>query len=209
MNWDDVYWRLKNEPEWLVLIFLCIAAIAGGSYYYYQNTAAGTEASEHFNRVFIQYIQSSQPEDYEPVIQQFERLSRRHAESKMYDKILYFLGKSYFKSGQYNEAVQQFLTIIRRYPESFFYESASLHVGYSFYQLGRYESALDHLSQLDTVDSKNPIWSEAKWQKALVYKMLGDDEKARDTLTEIIETTSDTDNYWTRRARELLSELIA
>lgn len=209
MDWDDIVWRLKNEPEWLALVFLFVAVIAGGSYYYYQNYTAGTEAGEYFNRVFVQYIQANNTDDYEPVIQQLKRLANRYDDSESYEKIVYFLGKSYFKQGQYSEAIQQFLTITRRYPESFFYESSQLHAGYCFYQLGQLQSALEHFSQLDELDPENPLWAEAQWEKALVYKLNEDYEKARAVLKNILENSPSSDSYWSRRAREMLSELAA
>ena len=207
MDWENVLWRFKNEPEWAALIVLVIVAVSAGGYFYYQSITGDGEVEEYFNRVFVQYVQASQTGDYEQVVQQFQRLQGQFPDSNVRDKIYFFLGKSYFETGEFREAIQQFLAITRRFPDSFFYNSAHLHAGYCFYQLGQYQEAANHFQQLTALDRDNPIRLEALWQKAFVMNMAGDSETAVKALEELLETASDQDSYWVQRARELLSQL--
>ncbi len=208
MNLEDIVWRLKNEPEWIILgLLLLFFLVGGGGYYYYNHYQSTQKAHTYFNRILRQYTRAQKPEEYKKVIRQFRQLASRFSGSAIEDKVYFFLGKSYYRQREYKKAVKSFRRIINNHQESFFLPAAYLHTGYSYYQLDKNKLALNQFQQLATrLAPTHPLWPEARWQEAQVYKRLGEKEKARRILRKIVEHSGNKNRYWSQRARSLLAD---
>lgn len=209
MEIKEIIWRLKNEPEWIILgLLVLFLGIGGGGYYYYQNYNTTREAHSYFNRVFRKYSQAQKPEDYGEVTRQLKQLANQFSGSDVIDEVYFYLGKSYYRQEKYRKAIKTFRRIIKNHPESFFLPAAHLHAGYGYYQLNKDELALHQFEVLAKKLAPNhPLWPEALWQQAQTYRRLDRREKAVELLRKIAERDGEANQYWTHRARGLLAEI--
>lgn len=204
MNVDEVVWRIRNEPEWLILGGVAFLLIIGVSVYFTGFTGdQQAEAQQAFNSAYANYQQSRRSGDFQSAIQQLNQVMGNYPNSKVTDKALFFLGKAYMQQGETLEAMRQFQSLIDDYPRSFFYEGALLNLAYGAQERGELQQARKFLQDLlDRVET-GPIRQEALWQKAMIELEENQNNQARETLSALIDQAEDEDSFWTERARQL------
>ncbi|MFB6356419.1 MAG: tetratricopeptide repeat protein [bacterium] len=208
---EEILWRLKNEPEWVVLGLLVIGlSVGGGVYYYNQMAGANAKARQQFSAVFSKYNRIGASGKYKNVIKQFKSLHRKYKDTDLADRILFFLGKSHYKAGNYLTAQKQFQRLVDNHPESFFYEPALLHLGYSALSREKYNSARDYFRKIIDESPDHSLVYEAYWQLALLKLKKGNNSGARKTLDRLISKSKQEEkNYWLKQARSLKATMDA
>ena len=188
MNVDEVVWRIRNEPEWLILGGVAFLLIIGVSVYFTGFTGdQQAEAQQSFNSAYANYQQSRRSGDFQSAIQQLNQVMGNYPNSKVTDKALFFLGKAYMQQGETLEAMRQFQSLIDDYPRSFFYEGALLNLAYGAQERGELQQARKFLQDLlDRVELEE-----------------NQNTQARETLSALIDQAEDEDSFWTERARQL------
>lgn len=204
MDVDELVWRIRNEPEWLVLGGVALLfLIVGGVYFTNVGSKGNTEARRKFNSAYARYQQARRTGNLKPAIRQLNQVISSHPESDVADETLFFLGKAYMEQGEYLKAMRQFQQLIDEHPQSFLVDGATLHMAYNATQRGKHQQALSFLDRLLNRLNNGPIRQEALWQKAMIELELKQTDKARNTLTALINQSEGEDSFWVQRARQL------
>jgi len=204
MDVDEIVWRVRNEPEWLILGGVALLLIIGGTVFFLDFGNEGqTEAQQTFNSAYANYQQSRRSGNLQSAIQQLNQVVGDYPNSNVTDKALFFLGKAYMQQGETLEAMRQFQSVIDDHPRSFFYEGALLNLAYGAQERDEPQQALEFLGKLLDRLEQGPIRQEALWQKAMIQLEQNQNDQARKTLTELIEETGSDDTFWAERARQL------
>lgn len=210
MNFRVWLERLKNEPEWVVLgVLVLLIAVGGGVFYYYQQQQESQEAERQFRRAVTIFNQADRTGDYQQALSVLRRYVNNHGNSAYGDKAHFFLGKTYYQTGQYVSAIKQFRRVQDQDPNSFFAKSSRLHIGYSNLERDKLQQAKKTFRDLTREADDHPIWVEAQWQLALLEYRLGNTESAESTLTGLLESDRDIEEFWRNWAQRLRNRLSA
>jgi TolA-binding protein len=210
MNFKSILNRIKNEPEWAVLIgLLVLLVVAGGAFFYYRSQNRSQAARRDFRQANSVYLQASQTGQYERAVKVLRRYINDHPSAVQTDKVHFFLGKSLFENGNYIEAIRQFKKLQKKFPDSIFAPSAQLHIGYANAQRGAPEKALDSYRRAISEYSEAPVVKEARWQQALVNLEMDRQDVAERHLRELTESSSNEESYWVDWAHRLRSRLAS
>jgi TolA-binding protein len=208
MNFKHLLTRLREEPEWAVLIGLLVLLLgAGGTFYYFQYQQDIQSAKQDFHRSLSLYSRAAQTGNLQRAVSTMENYVRNHPDSYRTDKIHFFLGKSYLQQNDPINAIKQFKTLIAEFPNSLFVESARLHIGYANARRGNYRAALNAYRTLASESPEHPLATEAQWQQALILWKQGKVNQASSTLASI--TTAKNDSFWTDWAGRLKNRIDA
>ncbi|GEM_PF-5036100 len=210
MDVEQLIYRIKNDPEWVVLgLLVFFILVGGGAYYYHSIRQEETEATQHFSAILQGYMMAETTEDYEELAGQFQQMFSMYEETEVADKILFYLGRSLLEAQDYEAAVEQFGRLASQFPDSFFAGSSYLHAAYAQYYLENYDHALSQLEgALYHLEENHPLRVEVLWQKARIYADQGESEEQKRVLEQLLETAEAGQEYWRRRAREELIELV-
>lgn len=210
MNFKLFLERLKNEPEWVVLgALVLLIGIGGGVFYYYQHQQESQEAERRFRRAVTIFNQADRTGNYQQARSVLRRYVNNHGGSAYGDKAHFFLGKTYYQTGQYVSAIKQFRQVRDRDPNSFFAESSRLYIGYSNLERNKPQQAKRTLRELTRDAGDHPIWVEAQWQLALLEYRLGNIESAASSLDRLLESDRDIEEFWRNWAKRLRNRLTA
>lgn len=209
MNFRGFLNRIKNEPEWAVLIgLLVLLVVAGGAFFYYRYQNQSQSAREDFRRANSVYMRASQTGEYDRAVEVLRRFTNNHPSAVQTDKVHFFLGKSLYEAGNSVEAIRQFKELQQEFPESMFAPSAQLHIGYANAQREELETALDAYRRTISEYSEDPIVKEARWQQALVNLRMDRKDVAKRHLRELTESSNE-ESYWVDWAHRLRSRLAS
>ncbi len=210
MDVEQLIYRIKNDPEWVILgLLVFFLLVGGGAYYYHSVQQEETEASQHFAAIMQGYMMADTTEDYEQLAGQFQQMFSMYEETDVADKILFYLGRSLLEAQDYEAAIEQFSRLASQYPDSFFAGSSYLHAAYAQYYLENYDHAMSQLEgALYHLEENHPLRVEVLWQKARIYSKLDDEEEQKRVLKKLLETADAGQEYWRRRAREELIGLV-
>lgn len=210
MNFRNLLGRLRDEPEWAVLVgLLVLLVVAGGVFFYYRYQSQAVSARNDFRRANTAFTQATRSGEYERSIQILRRFVNDYPDAERTDKAHFLLGKSYHGSGDQISAIKQFKQLLKKFPNSLFAGSARLHVGYANLERGAPKPARDAFRKTVSEYEGQPIVSEARWQLALVNLELDKTDAAVRQLNRLLETSSSEGTYWTDWARRLHSRLTA
>lgn len=210
MNFRELLERLRDEPEWAVLVgLLVLLVVAGGAFLYYRYQGQSASARNEFRRANTAYTQASRSGDYERSIQILRRYVNDYPDAAQTDKVHFMLGKSYHESGDQISAIKQFKQLLNKFPGSLFAGSARLHVGYANLARGAPKPARDAFEAAVAEYEDHPVVLEARWQLALVNLELDRTEAAVRQLDRLLESSPNEGTYWTDWARRLHSRLTA
>lgn len=210
MNFNKLLDRLRNEPEWAVLIgLLVLMIIAGGAFFYYQRQNRIQSAKNQFREALNVYTRAEQTRQYQRAIETLGRYVNNFPDSVQTDKALFFLGKSYYRQGEYVQAIKQFKQLLKSHPESLFAETARLHLGYANMRRGRGDAARNAFRILTSREESHPLVKEARWQMALIDLRKGRSDSALKQLQELRSDQSKERTYWSNWARILSRQLQA
>jgi TolA-binding protein len=209
MNFRRLLTRIKNEPEWAVLVgLLVLLIVAGGAFFYYRYQNRTQAVREDFRRANSVFMRVSQTGKYDRANKVLRRFINDHPSAAQTDKVYFFLGKTLFRSGNSVDAIRQFKKLQKNFPDSIFAPSAQLHVGYANAQRGELEEALDAYRRTISEYSEDPIVTEARWQQALMNLRMDQHEVAKRHLRKLTES-SNKESYWVDWARRLRSRLTS
>ncbi len=198
--------RLRNEPEWVVLIGLLVLLVgAGGSFYYYRYQQQVQSAKQRFHRSLALYVRASRTGNDQQAIATLSRFVENHPKSHRTDKIHFFLGKLYLRKTNYLDAIRQFKTLLKKFPDSLLAPSAWLHVGYANARRGEVDQAIQSYGNLVSNYPSHPLVTEAKWQRAILFSEKGRTKKASSILNQI--ATLKRESFWTEWAGQLKNRL--
>lgn len=210
MNFRKLLGRLRDEPEWAVLIgLLVLLVLAGGVFFYYRSQNQAASARNDFRRANNAFTRATRSGEYERSIQILRRFVNDYPDAAQTDKVHFMLGKSYHQSGDQISAIKQFKQLLNKSPNSLFAGSARLHVGYANLERGALKPARDAFRKTVSDFEDHPIVSEARWQLALVNLELDNTDAAVRQLNRLLETSSNEGTYWTDWARRLHSRITA
>lgn len=210
MNFNKLLDRLRNEPEWVVLVvLLLLIGLGGGVFYYYQYQENVREANTQFRRAMTVFNRASQTGDYERSMRVMRQYLNNFPDASNADKARFFLGKGYYETGQYVPAIQAFRRLRSNHPNSFFADSALLHIAYSNIERGKFDQARQALRRVTERAKDEPLWVEAQWQLALLEYRLGRNKRANSILTTLLESDRQLETYWRNWARRLKNRLSA
>ncbi len=125
-----------------------------------------------------------------------ERKAEQKAYQKAYDEL---------RALRYNKARDSFSQFIQQYPSGRYAHIAQYWVAESSYAQGNYQQAIIDYQLLLDVYPFSPKKAEAELKKAFSYYELGNKEKARRTLDELLRTYPDTTEAG--QAKRLLKKL--
>ena len=125
-----------------------------------------------------------------------ERKAEQKAYQKAYDEL---------RALRYNKARDSFTQFIQQYPSGRYAHIAQYWVAESSYAQGNYQQAIIDYQLLLDVYPFSPKKAEAELKKAFSYYELGNKEKARRTLDELLRTYPDTTEAG--QAKRLLKKL--
>jgi len=210
MNSDDIFQRLRNEPEWAVLIgLLVLLMIAGGSYFYLQYQSQQRSARSNFNQALNVYSRATRSGRFQQAISSLERFTRNHPEAIQADKAHFFLGKTYMRVEEYISAIKQFKQLLESHPDSLFAEAARLHIGYANLERGKVSRAINAFRILSSEHPDHPLSTEARWQQALLLLDRGKRKQAKGQLEKITNASNMKETYWADWATRLKNRLDA
>lgn len=208
MNFENVLNKLKNEPEWAVLIgLLLMLAVGGSTYLYYRYENRSKQAQRNFRQASTLYFQASRSGNYNRAVNSLERFINNHPEAVQSDKARFFLGKSYYETDRMIQAIKQFKNLLKTFPDSLFAGSARLHIGYANFKRNHLKKARNAFRIAAKNYSNEPIEPEARWQQALVNLELGNDNQANQALKKLIQSSKKEDAFWTDWARRLRNQI--
>lgn len=104
-----------------------------------------TESEELQYQKLIKLIDEGQEQQ---AIAGFETFLQRYPQGKYSDNAQYWLGESYYATGNYAAAVKAFNTLLVTYPESPKYPHALLKIAFSHYELKEFGKARELLQQV-------------------------------------------------------------
>ncbi len=209
LNFEAIIWRIKNEPEWLLLGLLVVVLIVGlTTYFIHGRLTDDEEARLHFTGVFQGFLMAESPQDFQEVAANLQQLGSMYPRSELLDKIRFFQAKSLLEAGEYGQAIEQLRRFLHEHPESYFNPAARLNIAYAHYYLENFEQATSQLQALiRELDSVHPLWAEAVWQQARVYSQQENRVAQVETLEMLVEQIDPDQEYWYLRAREELIDL--
>jgi TolA-binding protein len=208
MNFNNLSTRLREEPEWAVLIGLLVLLVgAGGTFYYYQYQQRIQSANQKFHRSLSLYSRATQSGNFKRAVSVMENYVRNHPDNYRTDKIHFFLGKLYLQQNKPINSIEQFKILISDFPNSLFLESARLHIGYANARRGNYSAALRAYRKLSSKSPDHPLATEAQWQRALLLWKQGKDDQASSILAKVISPKKE--NFWTDWAGRLKNRINA
>ncbi len=97
---------------------------------------------------YMQALDSLKNAKYPDAINELQQFLKTYPKSDLADNAEYWLGESYYASGDFSSAAQAFRTLLDQWPSSSKAPDSLLQLGYSQYELKQYSDARSTLAQV-------------------------------------------------------------
>ena len=118
-------------------------------------------------------------------IQLFETYRRQFPKDRNMDRVLFFLGVSYFKKGQLDKGRDRYEALIKRFPKSEYVDDVQFELGEYYFNKSQWKTATSHYRKVAT-NPKLRLYSFALYKLAWCRLKMGQTNRAIANLEAVI-----------------------
>lgn len=159
-----------------VLLIMSVSGCAYFNTYYNAQKLYKSASKKHDQFPDTIAVTSSEKIDLKKAIDKYSEVVLKYPNSRWVPPSLFYMGNSYYFSGQYDKASRKYQELWQYYPNSKYSAPAQLNNAQISYRLKQWDRSLWDLSQIKSND--NTIVAKAAYLEALVWQTIPDFPRA-------------------------------